>query len=217
MPTDLSNTLIQPVACVRFRLSKDKLSGGESYVSQRDISALNLTDIFQDLEISKPQKNSRNAAATAAGESLRAGYNRRSRSPDYARGSAQRGPVQRGGVDRGVTSNSFRDEPRRRDDYRPGRSPSPRGYRGRDEYRGWDRSPDRYFGNRRSRSRSPYNRNGRFRSRSPRPRDVDDEADLPLLRRDPRDVPDVQIILVDEVDRWADATPDRLKLSANSS
>lgn len=38
-------------------------------------------------------------------------------------------------------------------------------------------------------------------SRSPRPRDVDDEADLPLLRRDPRDVPDVQIILVDEVDR----------------
>lgn len=178
---------------------------------------MSLINIFQDLEISKPQKNSRNAAATAAGDSLRAGYNnRRSRSPDYGRGPAQRGSNQRGGVDRGVTNNNFRDEPpRRRDDYRPGRSPSPRGYRGRDEYRGWDRSPDRYFGNRRSRSRSPYNRNGRYRSRSPRPRDVDDEADLPLLRRDPRDVPDVQIILVDEVDRFAPVTFRWLKQHAD--
>lgn len=208
MPTDLFNTLMQPVAYVRFKLSKDKPSGGESYVSRLNTSSLNLTNILQDLEISKPQKNSRNATATAAGESLRAGHTRRSRSPDYPRGPAQRGSIQRGGVDRGVTNNNFRDEPRRRDDYRPGRSPSPRGYRGRDEYRGWDRSPDRYFSNRRSRSRSPYNRNGRYRSRSPRPRDVDDEADLPLLRRDPRDVPDVQIILVDEVDRRVDVTLD---------
>lgn len=36
MPTDLSNTLTQPVACVRFRLNKDKLSGGENYVSRLD-------------------------------------------------------------------------------------------------------------------------------------------------------------------------------------
>lgn len=137
---------------------------------------------------------------------MRAGYSRRSRSPDHSRGPLQRGSGQRGvgdRIDRGVPSSSFRDEPRRsRDDYRPVRSPSPRGFRGRDEYRGGrDRSPDRYYGGRRSRSRSPYNRNGRFRSRSPRNRDPDDESDLPIPRRETRDVPDVQMILVDEVDR----------------
>ena len=87
-----------------------------------------------------------------------------------------------------------------RDDYRPVRSPSPRGFRGRDDYRGGrDRSPDRYF---RGRSRSPYDRGGRYRSRSPRARDLDEEADLPISRRSARDVPDVQLILVDEVDRY---------------
>lgn len=158
----------------------------------------------KDLEVSKPQKNARNAAATAAGDNLRAGHARRSRSPDYGRGFSQRGNAQRASgdrFDRNTTSSSFRDEPRRRDDYRPMRSPSPRGFRGRDEYRGRDRSPDRYFGSRRSRSRSPYNRNGRYRSRSPRGHDIDDEANLPLLRREPRDVPDVQMIIVEEVDR----------------
>lgn len=40
-------------------------------------------DVLLDLEISKPQKNTRNAVATAAGNSLRAGYNKISRSPDY--------------------------------------------------------------------------------------------------------------------------------------
>lgn len=162
-------------------------------------------DRFEDLEISKPQKNSRNATATAAGDSLRAGYNRRSRSPDHNRGSAQRAGSQRtigDRVDRGIPSSSFRDEARRRDDYRPARSPSPRSFRGRDEYRGGrDRSPDRYFDSRRSRSRSPYTRNGRYRSRSPRSRNPDDEADLPILRRERRDVPDVQLILVDAVER----------------
>lgn len=91
-------------------------------------------------------------------------------------------------------------ERRVRDDYRPGmRSPSPRGFRGRDEYRGGGRrSPDRYY---RGRSRSPLDRNGQYRERSPRGFDPDDEANLPILRRNPRDVPDVQIIIVDEVDR----------------
>ena len=152
-----------------------------------------------DLEISKPQKNTRNATATAAGDSLRAGYNRRSRSPDYGRG----GPVRGLGLgfgssrDRNAAVNPF--ERRVRDDYRPMRSPSPRGYRGRDDYRGGrDRSPDRYF---RGRSRSPYDRGGRYRSRSPRVRDLDDESDLPIPRRNSADVPDVQLILVDEVDR----------------
>ncbi len=156
----------------------------------------------EDLEISKPQKNARNATATAAGDSLRAGYSRRSRSPDHGRGPYQRGSGQRPSgdrVDRGIPSNSLA---RRRDDYRPARSPSPRDFRGRDEYRGGrDRSPDRYYGGRRSRSRSPYNRNNRYRSRSPRGRDLDDEANLPIPLRDPRDVPDVQMIVVDEVDR----------------
>ncbi|KAL8721339.1 MAG: hypothetical protein Q9225_001951 [Loekoesia sp. 1 TL-2023] len=151
------------------------------------------------LEISKPQKNSRNAAATSASTNLRSGHGRRSRSPDYERGS--RGSGGRSSIDRGVPYGGFSGELRRRDDYRPVRSPSPRGFRGRDEYRGRDRSPDRYYGGRRSRSRSPYGRGDRYRSRSPRGRDMDDEANLPMPRRDPRNVPEVQMILVDEVDR----------------
>ncbi|KAL8681279.1 MAG: hypothetical protein Q9186_002590 [Xanthomendoza sp. 1 TL-2023] len=151
------------------------------------------------LEISKPQKNSRNAAATVAGNNLRAGHGRRSRSPDYERGS--RGTGGRTSIDRGVLPSSFGSDVRRRDDYRPMRSPSPRGFRGRDEYRGRDRSPDRYYGGRRSRSRSPFGRNDRYRSRSPQGRDMDDEANLPMPRRDPRSVPEVQLILVEDVDR----------------
>ena len=160
-------------------------------------------DKISDLEISKPQKNARNAVATAAGDSLRAGYKRRSRSPDYGRGGPVRGLGSGSGsggdrYDRSAAFNPF--ERRARDDYRPMRSPSPRGFRGRDEYRGGrDRSPDRYY---RGRSRSPYDRGGRYRSRSPRTRDLDDEADLPMPRRNPGDVPDVQLILVDEVDRY---------------
>ncbi|KAL9041025.1 MAG: hypothetical protein Q9214_004257 [Letrouitia sp. 1 TL-2023] len=149
-------------------------------------------------------KNSRNAAATSSGDSFRAGYGRRSRSPEYGRGPSQRGSGQRMSgdrVDRGVPYSNFGGEPRRRDDYRPLRSPSPRSYRPRDDYRGRDRSPDRYYGGRRSRSRSPYGRNGRYRSNSPRGRDLDDETNLPIPRRDPRNVPEVQIVLVDEVDR----------------
>ena len=77
----------------------------------------------------------------------------------------------------------------RRDRYRQSyRSPSPRGYR--------DRYDDRY----RARSRSPngYGRNARYRSPSPR-RDPDD--DLPLPRRLRDQVPDVQIIALDPLDR----------------
>ena len=161
-----------------------------------------ITDLVADLEISKPQKNSRNALATAAGDSLRASHYRRSRSPDYGRRPQAHGLGPRPGIDRFVPSSDFRDELRRRDDYRSGRSPSPRGYRGRDEYRsGRDRSPDRYYGGRRSRSRSPFGRNARYRSPSPRVREIDEEASLPIPRRDARDVPDVQLILIDELDR----------------
>lgn len=103
--------------------------------------------------------------------------------------------------------NDFRGSVRGRDDYRPGRSPSPRGnYRGRDDYIS-SRSRDYYDGRdrRRSRSRSPYGRrdSGRYRERSltPRLRDSDEDADLQIPRRKGRDVPDVQIILIDELDR----------------
>lgn len=152
------------------------------------------------MEISKPQKNTRNAAATAAGENLRAGHGQRNRSPDPGRANPMRdGP--RLDVDRyDRYSNNF--ERRGRDDYRPMRSPSPRGFRGRDDFRGRDRSPDRYHGGRQVRSRSPHGRGGRYRTRSPRSRDPDDEANLPIARRIPGSVPDVQLILVDEVDRY---------------
>lgn len=95
--------------------------------------------------------------------------------------------------------------PRRRDDYRPVRSPSPREFRGREEYRGGrERTPDRYYGGRRSRSRSPFGRNGRYRSRSPRNRELDDDANLPIQFRGPRDVPDVQLILLEDLDRYGE-------------
>ena len=182
-----------------YRGSKDPPFEGEKFVSTQLTCSDRRKLTYSDLEVSKPQKNSRNAAATATGNNLRANHGRRSRSPDYDRGS--RGTGGRPSIDRGVINGSIGNDIRRRDDYRPMRSPSPRGFRGRDEYRGRDRSPDRYYGSRRSRSRSPFGRNGRYRSRSPRGRDMDDEANLAIPRRNPRDVPEVQVILVDEVDR----------------
>lgn len=196
----LSNTMMLMLASMHCNQSKPLRSKGEKSVSESRIQARIFgADRRLDLEISKPQKNARNAIATPAGDSLRAGYNRRSRSPDYGRGGPVRGLGlgSGSGRDRSGPLNPF--ERRVRDDYRPMRSPSPRGYRGRDDYRGGrDRSPDRYF---RARSRSPYDRSGRYRSRSPRARDLDDESELPIPRRNPADVPDVQVIVVDEVDR----------------
>ncbi|KAL1985124.1 hypothetical protein VTN96DRAFT_8253 [Rasamsonia emersonii] len=159
------------------------------------------------LEISKPQRNSRQGPPPP--EPPRASASRRSRSPEYGRGGTGGGRSTRsqGGdrLDRSYDSgrppfSDFRDEPgpRRRDDYRPPRSPSPRGFRGREEYRPRDRSPDRY----RRRSRSPYGRDRRYRSPSPRGRaGYDSDSDLPFPRRAPRDVPDVQIIVLDDVER----------------
>ncbi|KAF2835914.1 hypothetical protein M501DRAFT_1007738 [Patellaria atrata CBS 101060] len=146
------------------------------------------------LEISKPQKNARNADGNARG-----GARRRSRSPDYTRGGtgSQQGPraVDRYTSDANMrgpnASPRSRDFRRGRDDYRPGRSPSPRGY-------GRNRSRDRYDGRRRSRSRSPYGYRDRHRSPTPR-RDVED--DLPLPYRAPRDVPEVQLLVLDNLDR----------------
>jgi nuclear polyadenylated RNA-binding protein 3 len=164
------------------------------------------TNRLVDLEISKPQKNTRNAQA--------AGQGRRSRSPEYARG----GGADRGGrgrnsaVDRydGRAAPTYRSDEygrpiRVRDDYRPVRSPTPpRGnFRGRDEY--FPRSRDSYDSRDRRRSRSPYGHrdDGRYRERSlsPRGREAVEDADLQIPRRDPRDVPDVQILLMEQLDR----------------
>jgi nuclear polyadenylated RNA-binding protein 3 len=97
---------------------------------------------------------------------------------------------------------------RGRDDYRPGRSPSPvRGtFRGRDEYGPTRGGRDSYDGRdrRRSRSRSPYGqRDTRYRERpsSAGRREEDDDAELQIPRREARNIPDVQIILMDQLDR----------------
>lgn len=69
------------------------------------------------------------------------------------------------------------------------RSPSPRG-----GYR------DRFDDRRRNRSRSPGLRDRRY-GRSPSPRRSDMDDDLPLPRRAPQDVPEVQVIVIDNLDR----------------
>ncbi|KAK4611993.1 hypothetical protein CLAFUW4_12666 [Fulvia fulva] len=128
------------------------------------------------LEVSKPQKN---------GNKQQQNNGRRSRSPDH--NNRGRNDRNRNGRDHG------RDNGRDRGGYRAnyGRSPSPppRGYR--------DRYEDRYR-DRRSRSRSPGYGRDRYRGSSPR---RTPEDDLPLPRREPRDVPDVQIIALDQLER----------------
>ena len=139
-----------------------------------------------DLEISKPQRNTKKAEPPANN-----GVRRRSRSPDYNRGGT--GPSRDVRYNGPQSSMSPRDRDRRfrdRDDYRPLRSPSPRGLpRG---MRSRDRSRDRYDGRYRSRSRTPPRR---YRSPSPR-RDPDD--DLALPRRAPHEVPDIQVLVLNE-------------------
>ncbi|KAF2747579.1 hypothetical protein M011DRAFT_494331 [Sporormia fimetaria CBS 119925] len=141
------------------------------------------------LEISKPQ--SRNARKGDGNNDRNNGARRRSRSPDYTRGGtgAQSRNVDRYVGGQQAMSPRDRDNRRFRDDYRGMRSPSPlrngRGGRGR------DRSRDRFDTRRWSRSRSPR----RYRSPSPR-RGLDD--DLPLPFRAPQDIPDIQVLVVNE-------------------
>ncbi|WPG97847.1 Hypothetical protein R9X50_00062900 [Acrodontium crateriforme] len=150
------------------------------------------------LEVSKPQKP-RNSQQNNPG--------RRSRSPDYNRGGKPPANVDRYVSESGRNNGGRGARDHRRDGRRDGgrdggrdrgrdrghrnfRSPTPPS---RDGHRG--RYEDRY----RTRSRSPgYGRDKRHRSPSPR-RSEDD--DLPLPRRGPRDVPDVQIIVLDNLDR----------------
>ncbi|OJD28072.1 hypothetical protein ACJ73_00528 [Blastomyces percursus] len=161
------------------------------------------------LEISKPQKPARNAPAP---DSSRPPVKRRSRSPEGIRGVPSNRGIRAGGdrYDRAseprrpppIREFRDRDEPyRRRDDYRPARTPSPRGHR-RDDHRFRDRTPEDYERRRdRRRSRSPYMRSGRYGSPSPRERGYEKDSDLPIPRRSPRQVPDVQIIVLENVDR----------------
>jgi nuclear polyadenylated RNA-binding protein 3 len=109
----------------------------------------------------------------------------------------------------GRSAQAIRDEYGRvlrvRDDYRPARSPSPvrNSFRSRDSY-GPNREVDSYDGRERRRSRSPYGqRDDRYRERplSPRRREADEDAELEIPRREPQNVPDVQLILVDQLDR----------------
>jgi len=143
--------------------------------------------IRTDLEISKPQKNSRKA------DPVNTTLRRRSRSPDYSRGGNAPMPRDsRYGGNAGPMSPRERDRRfRDRDDYRPMRTPSPRGIpRG---MRSRDRSRDRYDSRFRSRSRTPPRRR-----RSPSPRQDYTEDDLDLRRRLPHEVPDIQILVLHE-------------------
>lgn len=146
-----------------------------------------------DLEISKPQRNTK-----AKAEPQNTGARRRSRSPDYTRGGT--GPPPRDGR-YGTNPMSPRDRERRfrdRDDYRPMRSPSPRGPR---RIRSRDRSRDRFDTRYSSRSRTPPRRH---RSPSPRRGYTEDGLDLP--RRLPHEVPDIQILVLNEsLPRYVDS------------
>lgn len=128
------------------------------------------------LEVSKPQKNTRN-------QNNQGNKRRRSRSPD-------RGPRQNDRYSRHSQDN-FREDRNRRDDYRPGRSPSPSRYRSGDDYRSSAQSPRSFRAE--GRPRSPYGA-----SYPPSlPMAYDEEASLPLPRRDSRDVPDIQILVLE--------------------
>ncbi|KAK8035726.1 hypothetical protein PG991_001799 [Apiospora marii] len=118
------------------------------------------------------------------------------------------GDRQRGNRGKGNNANERgRADGRRRDDYRP-RSPSPsranhfrQGSFGRDRTN-WESSS--YGGRSRGRSRSPVSYNGGYRRRSPSPHyrgPPTTEADLDIPRRYAGEVPDVQLLLLQEVDR----------------
>lgn len=147
-----------------------------------------------DLEVSKPQKN-RNTDTKGS---------RRSRSPERGGRGGGGGntntdrylPSPQERRDRGDNRSRKSGRGGGRDDYR--RSPSPSYGRYRRNSR--DRSRDRYDGRYRSRSRSPYSRNNSSRYRSPSPRRSEDD-DLPLPRRRADSIPDIQIIVLDPLDR----------------
>ncbi len=129
------------------------------------------------LEVSKPQKNTRKEQGQQGNK------RRRSRSPD------RRTTQQTERFDRPNYSD-FREERGRRAEYR--RSPSPpRGYRSRDDHRPPAQSP--LFGPG-GRPDSPYATAFPY---PPPQGGYDEESTLPLPRRDPRDIPDVQLLILE--------------------
>jgi RNA recognition motif. (a.k.a. RRM, RBD, or RNP domain) len=139
------------------------------------------------LEISKPQKNTRGSGAQGGSGANKSNNRRRSRSPERSRSSTDRfGPR--------PPFSEYRDEAgRQRNDVRQGRSPSPRRYRSRDDFRPNALSPQGYqFQDPRPRSPAA----AAFPPPFP-PQGYDEDAALQLPRRDPRDVPDVQILILD--------------------
>lgn len=163
------------------------------------------------LEVSKPQKSVRPESALDDGP--KSTRSRRSRSPDFGRNHpGSRGPrSQRDRHPRPHESgrapvNNYRDDHshRRSDDHWAPRSPSPRGFRGREKYRrSRDRSLERSDRWDRRRFRSPYGDDDRTRSPSPRAHkhQTGDLDIVTLPRRALRDVPDVQILVLEELDR----------------
>jgi hypothetical protein len=195
---DLFNSTMLPPVTLHWTGSKAKKSEVGKCVSAPSPTFSLCKVLTQpDLEISKPQKNTRQATA-AQNQAL---AQRRSRSPDYARGGARQSRAQPQAYDRYDSRplpsprDDYRTAPQRaRDDYRPLRSPTPpRPYRARDDYT--SRGGRDHYPTERRRSRSPP----RYRTRSPSPRR--DDALLSLPRRSAADVPDVQILLLDELDR----------------
>ena len=133
------------------------------------------------LEVSKPQKNTRGAGASGNKQAAR----RRSRSPDR-RASADRF----GGR---PPFSDFRDEPsRRREEFRGSNSPRP--YRSRDDFRP-PQPTSRDFMPQNGRPHSPAY--AAFPPQGFPPQPYDEDAILPLQRRNPQDVPDVQILILD--------------------
>ncbi|KAB8292974.1 hypothetical protein EYC80_007338 [Monilinia laxa] len=158
------------------------------------------------LEVSKAQKNTRKEHNS--GQSWR-----RSQSPERTRTSTSGRSRNSQFESRGSNYNQndrYRSQQqhgnqRTHDGYRPGRSPSPsRGYRGRDEHRS-TRNSASYDSRDRRRSRSPFSgaQRGGYRDRSPSPRtrEANEDGTLQIPRREPSMVPDVQIILMAELDR----------------
>ncbi|KAK5957671.1 nuclear polyadenylated RNA-binding protein 3 [Knufia fluminis] len=121
------------------------------------------------LEISKPQKGSK---ASQQQPNKNQSQNNRNQNQNRRR---SRSPQRR-------SYSDYRDEPRTREVFRDRRSPSPPRYR-RDDRAG--SRDDR---------RSPVYGSG---FSTPQSSSYDDEASLPYPRRDPRYVPDLQIIVLD--------------------
>ena len=134
------------------------------------------------LEVSKPAKGGNRGGQQAQGQGQMGRERRRSRSPDFTRGGSAR-------VDRYSGSPRDRDNRRSRDDWR--RSPSPR--------RGYGGGRDDRYDQRRRRSPS-YDARDRYATAPPYQPQQQRGDDFDLPWRQQGQVPDVQILVVDQID-----------------